>query len=730
MPCPFLFQASNKKGHLWFDMELYKQVNRFIKKSSLSAILMAVSQVVVAQNAVQALQQLEVHASEYDELSAQQKVLSSDEMEKQATGQTLGDYLDHQPHIDSASYGPAVGRPVVRGMTGYRVKILQNDSEVSDLSAMSQDHAVGVMPKASERIELLKGPASLVYGANAGGTVRLIDQTQHEFAEEGVHGDMSGSLASNNGQKTGGVKLTATSHRYTFGVSTFYSKAEDYSDGNGHTVKDSDVLTEQTKLFAGWRYRPSGLVILSYANLHKDYGIPNQTEGETRIDMQRDNYALHVSEEGPTDHVDVLNFDLVYSDYIHDETVGSRKDGLFGQKVINASLSADYFLNDWVGKAQLGYRENELKLCHEHGACDDFTDAYRSNIDSKIGVSLANFLDTTGLPYSHGHPMPVTTSRTLMLGASGETPIQNMGDEVFLSLGAHLEMRNLQADPVNIQETWVVPSRVDSDYYQTQNLFAGSLSMGLAHTIMDVVQSEVNVSYLERLPSVDELYWNGIHHATDSYIFGNRDLTKETSINLDWDLSWQTQSMDWSASAYAYYFNNYIYQDVLYNDDGTKAADPFHLTDVWQTLQTDASFVGLSLSNDWSIMPINGTALVLSNHLEHVTAKEATGHNLPRTAPLSWELGLAYAPPSWSTKLSAKRVFKATATAENETETPAYTWVSLYADWQPDASYGQWKVWVKGDNLLDAYAQNHLSFLKQSAPLVGRQVSAGFKFNF
>jgi len=704
----------------------------FLKNAPVMALL-CIGQAGLAMTVkaeVQQLETIEVQSDAEKELNAQQQSVTTEELQKQASGETLGDYLEHQPNVSSASYGPGVGRPVVRGMTGYRVKVLQNDSEISDLSAMSQDHAVGVLPKASERIELLKGPASLVYGATAGGSVRLVDSAQHNFAEKGVHAELDASAASNSGLSSAGGKVSATSDQFSFGLSGYQSQTEDYTDGDGNKVKDSDVLTEQVKVFAGWRYRPTGRVIVSYAQLLKDYGIPNETSAETRVDMQSDSYTFHLSEESPFEYVDELNFDLTYTDYLHDETNGPRKDGLFGQKTLNLNLSTDYFVGDWLGKLLFSYRENELEVCHEHGGCDDFSKAFRSGIEANEGVSLENYLNSRGLPYSHGHPLPETFSRTLMLGGNGERFVQIQDKEVKLSLGAHLKLRNFEASPDHIQEQWLMPSRIDPDYYQTEKQFAGSVSFGVNHLIGDSVESEINLSYLERLPSADELYWNGIHHATDSYIFGDRDLSKERSVNLDWDLAWRSESSEWMLSSYAYYFWDYIYQDQLYDDQGDKVLDPFHLSDVWVTQQTNAIFAGLSLGNNWTVAKVQQVPLILSNQLEWQQAKRTNGDNLPRTAPMSWQVGLEYAPENWSAKLSAKHVFEADALTENETATPAYTWVSLYADWQPEVGYGDWRVWLKGENLLDEYAQNHLSFLKDTAPLIGRQFSAGLKVSF
>lgn len=677
------------------------------------------------ENNVQ-LDAIQVEESLMEDASGQRQTLESGAEGRRASGNTLGDYLDDQPNVSSASYGPGVGRPVVRGMDGYRVKILQNDNEVSDLSAMSPDHAVGVMPQASQRIELLKGPASVLYGANAGGIVRLVDEDERFSPKQGLHGQLQGSAADNNDGRNFGAVLSAAGEAFSVHLTGFKSQTEDYTDGDGHTIWNSDVLSEQGQVMAAYQYRPTGRVALSYQYLHKDYGIPNATDEATRIDMTSKTYGLKIEEVNLTDHIDRLQFDLDYTDYLHDETEGHERDGLFGQKTTAANLTMDYGVGKWLGTVIAGYRQNELQVCHEHGGCQTFTKAART--DGPMGQSLLNYYNRTGLPYSHGNPMPDTDTQTGHLGLLAERPMED--SDAILSLGAHVELRNLSANPDNIQQTWVVPPSVDSDYYNTDTDWATSLSAGWEQPLATGLKTSVNLSYLERLPSAEELYWNGFHHATDSYIFGNRDLNKEQSVNLDWDTDWQNTTGRLQVSAFVYRFWGYIYQQTLYNDQGQVVTDPFHLSPVWETQQTDALFYGGSVAYDWNMLRWRSVPLVLQNQIDGLRAEKVSGGNLPRTAPMSWLIGLNYAPESWTASLSLKHVFEATQVAEHEAKTPGYNWLKLYVDWKPKTAYGDWILWAKGDNLLDVYAQNHVSFLKDYAPLMGRQFSAGVQLDF
>ena len=687
------------------------------------AVLLGLSVLPGLAKADTTLNTIEVQESADVHVEVPQK---TDELSQQAAGNTLGDYLENLPNVDSASYGAAVGRPVVKGMSGYRVKILQNDIEASDLSAMSQDHAVGVNAKAAERIELLKGPASLLYGAHAGGVVRVVDHLAEDFPKKGLSGKIEGSTATNNQAQNLSGQISAAGDSLALTVSGVRQQTKNYTDGNGNEIPESDVLSEQAQIGLIYRYAPKAQVQLYSTQLHKDYGIPNVTSAATRIEMRRQDYGLKWTGYEVNPNLDKLQLSLQTSDYLHDETEGGRKDGLFGQKQNTAQLTAEYVLGDWLGTAKFGFEDKELKVCHEHGACDDFSIADRTG--KPLGESVENYLAYKGLPYSHGHPMPDTSTQTWHLSLQGERPVGQK--DASLSLAAYLESRTLSADPANIQETWVYPSRLDPHYYDTDTDWAGSLSAGWTQPIHAQASWELNVSYLQRLPSVDELYWNGFHHATDSYIFGNRYLKKEQSVNVDWDIHWQTAQGDWQGNLFYYRFLDYIYQDVAFDAQGKELVDPFHLSDVWMTQQADANFYGGSVAYAHKLLDLKSTPLVLSNQLDVLYAKLVDGKSLPRTAPMSWLVGLSYEPKTWTAKLNLKHVFETSELATHETKTAGYNWLALYADWKPKTQQGQLKLWLKGENLLDEYAQNHLSFLKDTAPLMGRQLSLGVSWQY
>lgn len=651
----------------------------------------------------------------------------TDALRRGAANDTLGSYLDAMPNVDSASYGEGVGRPVVRGMTGYRVKILQNDHEVSDLSAMSQDHAVAVAPRTSERIELLKGPASLLYAAQSGGVIRVSDRLDSLFRERGFSGALSNDLRAGQSSQSSNGFAHFANDRYAAFVSGFRQASDAYESGAGDIVADSDLDTQQGQFGLGWRPGPRSEVQVSGTFLAKEYGIPNDTDTVSRIEgLERQDFTGAFSFFPGLSWLSTVRLDLLSSDYTHFETEGARQDGRFGLSRVNGALTLEWAGGPWTGRTRIDVGDSELQVCHEHDACEEFTTAERTG--RPLGESMVQQFENNGFAFSHGHPLPDTDNQSAQLSTVIERAIWTGHD---ISLAVNTRVRELAPDPANIQEEWVHAEQLDPDHYRRQDDHTVSLAAGMSdRLIRERFGWEVSISYLERLPSVDELYWNGVHHATNTYLFGDVDLATERSMNLDLDLTFADGPHRARLSTFHYRFSDYIFQEQGFDANGTPLRDPFHLSDVWFTRQADADFTGASLRYDHLLGPRFRLPLTVWGEVEALSAEEAGGDNLPRTSPGNAALGVIYDTARWQATASVRRVFEARQLAPNETPTEGYTWISTYVQTTRNIGGYDLDFWLRGDNLLNAEARNHLSVLKATAPRPGRQVFAGINWRF
>jgi len=649
----------------------------------------------------------------------------SSSLAKEAKGETLGDFLQNEPFVDSASYGPAVGRPVVRGMDGYRVGINNGNVNLNDLSAMSQDHAVGVMPRASQKIELIKGPASLLYGNYSGGIIRIMGE-EHEksLLKEGYSLNAVASYGTNGAGKVLGSTLTLSDNNISLSVNTFHHKAENYTDANHHEVKDSDTLTVESHLVLGCQYNTDNIVKIYLDTMKKNYGIPNETLKSTTIEISQERYGLVWHADEPLDGIKYMQSEIQVSNYLHSELEAQRADGLFSQKQFSLSSMFKFDIDDWSFKANAEYQNSELKVCHEHGKCTKFFDAQRTNIQD--GVALQQNIDRFSLRYAHGHPMPNISESSLKAGLLGS---YFLNDNNELKIALRGEKRRLTPNSNNIQEVWLVSPDIDLNYYNTMNNYALSSSLGFASDINRVFSLESSLAYVQRLPSSTELFWNGFHHATDTYIFGDKNLKNEESLNIDIDTMIIMNEYTTKMSLFYYYFFNYIYQTPLADSNANLLKDPFHQSNVWAVKGVGASVYGVAIKESYQ-KEFSGHQLNASIEFQAIRGRLHKGGNLPRIPTLSATLKLEHAYRSYKANIAYKYVDKSRFTADNETGTPSYNWISAFVSYEKKMRYLAYSIYLKGENLSNEIAYNHLSFLKQSAPLPGRQITLGVELNF
>lgn len=645
---------------------------------------------------------------------------------KEAKGETLGDYLESEQFVDSASYGPAVGRPVVRGMDGYRVGITNGNVILNDLSAMSQDHAVGVMARASENIELIKGPSSLLYGNYSGGVIRVTGEEHNKaLLSKGYSLDTTSSYGTNGAGTTLDTTLKASDHNLSLSYNGSYHDADSYKDGNNQTVKDSNTLLEQSHVVLGYQADDNNVIKVYGDTLHKDYGIPNVTPESTTIVMDQKQVGLIWHSKDLFEGLEHMQTEVDYSDYLHSEYEADEADGLFGQKQLTVANSINFFMDDWEFNTNVEYQTNELKVCHDHGHCTHFYNASRTGVED--GVDLQEKIDQYGRPYAHGHPMPNTFEQRIKLGASASKFID---DENEVTLALRSEFRQLNPNNENMQEQWLVTDAMDPHYYDIINGVAPSGSVGFNGYMTSDLAFNTSLSYIERLPSATELFWNGFHHATNSYIFGDRYLDNEKSLNVDFDLLYTAaKPFTTRASLFYYHFFNYIYQDPVVDANGVQELDPFHQSEVWQIKGVPAKVYGIALEEQYT-KTMGEHELGLALNVEAIRAQLDSGGNLPRIPTFNGGISLEDTYKKYKGKVSYKYVDKNRFKADNETNTPAYRWLSASIAYDSKNPYFDWSVYLKGENLTNEMAYNNLSFLKETAPLPGRQVIVGLEMKF
>ena len=438
------------------------------------------------------------HQKSAQEVAGSFNVIAGDELQRDAAA-TLGDTLQNQVGIASSSFGPGVGITMIRGLGGKRIEILQNSSSVGDASDVSPDHAIATEALLAERIEILRGPATLRFGPGAiGGVVNVIDNRIYLSAFEGIEGALESRYSSGNDGVATVARFDAGNgplNLHLDGVSRDSNDVKipgladlDDSDSSNGFIANSDARADSLSAGASW-VQGNSVMGFSVSHLDNNYGLPPASHGAhsedsdvghddivVRIDMQQTSYQGKLLLSNLGDFFDRLNVDVSYTDYQHKE---QEFDLDTGDRAISSTIEAQS-------------RELHAELTH---------------------LERAGWFGTMGLQVSSrdfgssGEEsfIPASTTSRQGLYWLEETAIADNNLEVGIRFDRQkIEMADqslsLDHDSVNIGASWIAPL---SEHHR--------LSLTLAHS--------------ERAPAAEELLTLGTHVATNSYEIGNTRLS-------------------------------------------------------------------------------------------------------------------------------------------------------------------------------------------------------------
>ncbi len=607
---------------------------------------------------------------------------------------TLGETLDGTPGVSSSYFGPNASRPIIRGLDGDRVRILQNSGASVDASGMSNDHAVPSDPIAMERVEVLRGPGALMYGGSAvGGVVNVIDnripQERLFDAKGGVSGKLNLDASSGNGERSGAALLETGTDRFALHADVFSRNAGDVSvpialacsKTGAPTVANAICNSGASSRGGAWGgalFWGQSRLGASVSSHRSDYGTV--AEDGVTIGMRSDRSAL----EWDVDHlggwVQSLKLRVSHSDYQHTEYDAGEPGTTFKNSGNDMRLVMRH--------ANLGAWQGVLGLQGESA---------RFSADGEEAFA----------PYSR-------TTQTAVF-AFEELPL-SWGR---LSLGARLESVQVDSDG-NPQMARFVPA---SRSFSPRSLAAGALWNAAPRW-----QITSNLAYSERAPKDYELFADGPHLATHAYEVGLPDATLESSTNWDLGAKWKRGANSFTISAFvnqfAHYLSleatgqlrgdqelpEYVYTQVTARFTGLEAGGKLRLLDACHT-------VDLELRSDW-VRAIN----------------TSTGSALPRIAPLRVGASLLWGAGPWSARLDANHSAAQTEVPVGQTASQAYTLVNASLSYRQQAGTAELLWFARADNLGDVLAYSPTSVLTQTvpgrAPLPGRSLKVGLQIAF
>jgi iron complex outermembrane receptor protein len=710
-------------------------------------------------------------------------VIDGDEIEDNATT-SLGEAIDSYLGVSIADYGAAVGQPIIRGMSGPRVKILKNGMVNRDVSGLGADHLNDIDLNDLQQVEIVKGPSSLLYAnGTSGGIINVVDNciAPEDFTtQEFIAGLETQSVNDGDSQyfnfkdNLNGFNVNVGYKKSEFGNFDIPDDAvmhdEDHEGHDEHEgeeelsyLENSDLEIESTK-FGISRAGEWGYVGISVDNHESMYGIPYHGEHSDE-EGHDDHDDDHGDEHGDDDHDDDHGDE--HADDDHDEHEGERIFSTTDQE--SFTIKGLYNLNsNLINSVTYNYRDTEYSLTeahaeeeghdeHEGEEHEEHAPTVFSNDATEYGaifdLSNDNFIQKISLNF-------VDEDSSIVGEEAFMNPANNEEFTIGYFVSADLDMFYLDAgfrlDQIDRTGSVTDEDHGDIDNYSIDDT-TNSFALSLGRDLSDTLDVNFGLASVERLPSVIELFMNGPHLATGRLETGNPNLQSETSNNIDITFNYESGDFFAYASFYVNDVDNYItLQDELdghddHDDDhGDEHGDDDHDDDHGDEhgdddhddhgefenlihadyVQEDAEFRGYEFEFGRTFTLGSGD-LRLSFGRDDVNAEFSDGHNVPRINPARNIYSLSYVENDWVFKIDLKDVEKQNDIAEGETMTDSYQMLNTRLTKTFDISgAGELKVSIFGSNLLDEAARNHSSFVKKQVPLAGRNYGAKFSYKF
>lgn len=642
---------------------------------------------------------------------------------------TIGETLAQLPGVSATSFGPNSSRPVLRGLQGERIRVLTDGIGSIDVSNTSVDHAVAINPLLADRIEVLRGPSALLFGSSAlGGVVNVIDSriprsipdagfrlnaigTYGSAADEGtgqLAGDVAigrlvlhadGSYTRTSDLRIGGFALTPQRRAEALASSLVPPDPADEEPVDfaaNAAVRDRLPNTASETWTAGFGASyigDTGMIGVSYSHYDSLYGVPvryatqvGEGQEEPRLDIVQNRVDLRAEVETGGGYLDRIKFRAGHATYRHFEL---EPDG---------EIATRFFNNGFEGRLE-------------------FVQAKRGAWSGASGIQYFNRQfnvdgEEAFLPRSETNQTGLFTLQQLDFG------------RFKAEAGARYEFTDLTSRTIDGDLRFFGGRR---DF----GAFSGSL--GGSYGLTEGLRAGLNFSYTERAPSAEELFANGGHPATQAYELGNPNFRLERSVGIEATLHAHGAGYSFDLAAYYNDFTNFISENQV-NQAFCEAAAAPSGRDVdlpcFRFLQGDARYYGVEAKGSVTLGQIGNFSINADALGDYVRADLGNLGPAPRIPPARVLGGLEAQSDRFNGRVEVEHVFAQNRLAGFETRTADYTMVNASIAFTPFGPDSGTTLLVSANNLFDVDARRHASFLKDFAPLAGRDIRVTARFGF
>ncbi len=627
---------------------------------------------------------------------------------------TLGETLNNEAGISSTGFGPGASRPIVRGLGDDRVRVLQNGTSVLDVSNVSPDHAVATDPLTIRSVEVVRGPATLLYGPNTiGGVVNVIDDRipQERFTGTWPTGKFETTAGSADELFSQAGAITWGAGPIVFHLDGFNRDSNDIDIpgyARSEALRKADPLppgeeeardtlpnsaTESKGAGLGASYVwDKGFLGFSFSGVDSTYGTV--AEPDVTIDLRQRRWDMRGAIYTPTSWIKEINFKLGHSDYDHTEFEGSE-------------VGTKFLIEGYDGR---------IELLHEKIGMLEGAVGFESQYSEFSALGAEAFL-------------PPVENSVNSLFFFEEIPL----DKVRLQFGARYDHQTNETEA-----TAAFGPGVDRE-------FDGfSTSAGIVYTPVEDYAVALSLAYTQRPPNYVELFANGPHVATGTFEVGDPNLDTEDSLSLDLSLRKRAGRVTGSVSGFYYRFNDFV------SNQPTGGVDPIDSLPIYAYQPIGANFYGGEIETTFHLMeakesapitsskspvpsniPASGQRLDLIFRADYVHAEDrGTGEPIPRIPPFRTSAAFDYSIGQFAARLEGQYAFSQHRHADYELPTEAYFLVNASISYDMNFGGVDTTIYLKGTNLTNEEARQSTSFLKDIAPLAGRGVAVGLRAEF
>lgn len=635
--------------------------------------------------------------------------LSGDALAEKVEGQ-IGEMLTNIPGVSATSFGPGASRPVLRGFQGNRVAVLTDGIGNIDASNTSADHAVTMDALTTERIEVLRGPAVLLFGGQAvGGAVNVIDKRiPRSVPDEPVHVDAQLGYASAADEYSGGASVDVPlADRFVVHVDGSYRKSDDMRIP-GYLL--SPVLRQEALDFAADQTALGNTVEATNARnwANASGRLPN-----SGVETWTAGAGAAFIDDGGNLGVSFNIYDTKYGIAERPDFGAPQDDGV--------SIDLRQYRFDLRGEVELG--EGLFDKLRVRAGYADYEHVELEGAD--IGTQFFSKAIESRLELTQNQ-------RGAWRGASGvqyqTRDFSAVGDEAFVppTLSNQIGLFTLQEFDFGKVEAEAA-LRYDNANITAQTLgiersFGNvSAAFGIGYNIGDL-KIGTNISRTGRAPSVEELFSNGPHVATQSFEVGNANLTSEKSWNGEVYARYNGSGFDASATLYANHFDSFIYESAT----GAVEDD----LPVFQYFQRKAKIWGVEAEAHANVARIEPFDVVINGVADYTRAEIDGQGPAPRIPPLRLLGGLELQGSKVDLRGEVEWVDAQKRIASFETPTDGFTMVNASATWRPFGSDRNISLIASANNIFNVDARRAASFTKDFVPLSARDFRVSAKFSF